>query len=187
VPKIVDLEAVFDAAVRLLAERGYDGVTVQAIASAADVNEVTLFRRFGTKAQLIAAAVRDRLARSPFAEPTASDDVRADLVTIARAYASTYRAYGGAVMTLLVEAPRHPELHDAVSGLMPNMRRSAEIIAGHQRAGRLRTGDPFAMTAQLLSPLIAAGLWQRAGAEGPMAPITPEQVVDGFLDGHAVR
>lgn len=186
-PKVIDLEGVFDAAVGLLAERGYEGVTVQAIAQAAGISEVTLFRRFGTKAALIAAALRDRLARSPFAEPTPTDDVRSDLIAIVQAYAQTQRAYGGAVTTLLVEAPRHPELRDAVSGLLPNMRRSADIVARHQTAGRLREGDSLGMTAQLLSPLITAGLWQRAGMPAPSPTLAAEALVDGFLDGHATR
>ena len=175
-PKIVNLTPVFDTTVRVLAERGYDGTTVQAIAAENDVSEVTLFRRFGTKARLIAAALADRLAHS--------GDLRADLISIARAYGATNQAHGGAVMTVLVEASRHPELRPAIGGLMPNLRHCADIIATHQNEGRLQEGDPMVLTAQLLSPFITASLWQRAGAPALQEPATVERIVDGFLAGY---
>ncbi|QPE03619.1 helix-turn-helix transcriptional regulator [Microbacterium schleiferi] len=183
-PKIVNLTPVFDTTVRVLAERGYDGTTVQAIAAENDVSEVTLFRRFGTKARLIAAALADRLAASAFSAPPHSGDLRADLISIARAYGATNQAHGGAVMTVLVEASRHPELRPAIGGLMPNLRHCADIIATHQNEGRLQEGDPMVLTAQLLSPFITASLWQRAGAPALQEPATVERIVDGFLAGY---
>src|SRR5277367_2846451 len=53
----------FDAALKVLAERGYAGATTRRIAEAAGVNEVTLFRRFGDKRQLILAAIHADIDR----------------------------------------------------------------------------------------------------------------------------
>jgi len=44
------------AAIDLMAEKGFNGVTTKEIAAAAGVNEVTLFRNFGTKQNLLEAA-----------------------------------------------------------------------------------------------------------------------------------
>ncbi len=44
---------IFDAAARLFAERGFDGVTTRAISDAADVAEGTLFRYAESKAELL--------------------------------------------------------------------------------------------------------------------------------------
>ncbi|AHG89551.1 regulatory protein TetR [Gemmatirosa kalamazoonensis] len=49
---------ILDAAARVYAEFGYRGATTRRIAVAAGVNEVTLFRTFGSKAALIDEAVR---------------------------------------------------------------------------------------------------------------------------------
>lgn len=52
--------AVLDAAARLFAEHGVDGVTMDAIAAAAGVGKGTVFRRFGDKAGLAVALLDDR-------------------------------------------------------------------------------------------------------------------------------
>jgi AcrR family transcriptional regulator len=53
---------ILDAAARVYAEYGYRGATTRRIAVAAGVNEVTLFRTFGSKAALIDEAVRSSAA-----------------------------------------------------------------------------------------------------------------------------
>ena len=51
-------EQLLQAAARLYAEAGYHGATTRRIASAAGVNEVTLFRHFGSKDALIREAIQ---------------------------------------------------------------------------------------------------------------------------------
>jgi len=51
-------EQLLQAAARLYAESGYHGATTRRIASAAGVNEVTLFRHFGSKDALIREAIQ---------------------------------------------------------------------------------------------------------------------------------
>ena len=60
-----------EAAAELIAERGYVGTTTSAIAEQAGVNEVTLFRRFGSKAGILralAAVAAASRGRFPAAE-----------------------------------------------------------------------------------------------------------------------
>jgi len=52
-------ERILEAALRIYREYGFRGTTTRRIAQEAGVNEVTLFRQFGSKAALIEAAVRD--------------------------------------------------------------------------------------------------------------------------------
>src|ERR1044071_8391805 len=62
-PLMLDNRArILDAAARVYAEFGYRGATTRRIAVAAGVNEVTLFRTFGSKAALIDEAVRSHAA-----------------------------------------------------------------------------------------------------------------------------
>ena len=56
-------ERILAAAAQIFAEQGYIRATTRAIAAAAGVNEVTLFRHFGSKKNLAQAAIY--LARAP--------------------------------------------------------------------------------------------------------------------------
>ncbi|GGD60837.1 TetR/AcrR family transcriptional regulator [Paenibacillus nasutitermitis] len=49
-------EKILLATINLMAEKGYDSTTTKEIALSAGVNEVTLFRHFGTKEKLLEAA-----------------------------------------------------------------------------------------------------------------------------------
>ncbi len=57
-------ERLLDAAARVYAETGYRGATTRRIAQEAGVNEITLFRHFGSKTTLIIEAVRQANLRS---------------------------------------------------------------------------------------------------------------------------
>ena len=184
-PKRIDVEGLFDAVVSVFAERGYAAATTQEIAARAGVNEVTLFRRYGTKAALVSAALTHKLSSSPFATLHASDDVSADLLAIATAYDETNRIWGGAVMTLIAEIPRHPELRVAVADLQPNLLNASSIIAAHQARGAIGPGNPFQLLGALLAPLLAAGMWARANSEPVLPGFAPAPVVDAFLYGHS--
>jgi AcrR family transcriptional regulator len=182
-PKRIDIDRLFEATVSVFSERGYDSTTTQEVARRAGVNEVTLFRRYGSKAGLIEAALTHCLSRSPFGQVARSDDVRADLAAIVDAYQKTYQAYGGAVFTLMAEVPRHPELRSVVSVLMPNLKKAARIIAQHQKQGRLRPGDPLRKLAFLIAPVMGAGLWARTGVKVDAFALDAATIVDAFLKG----
>jgi AcrR family transcriptional regulator len=56
--KLQTREAILEAASRLFAERGFDAVTVAAVARAADVSEMTVFNHFPTKEDLFFAKMQ---------------------------------------------------------------------------------------------------------------------------------
>lgn len=81
------------AALRLFAEHGYDRVTVEQIAAGVGVSSVTVFRHFGTKADIVFDPRRRALEqllslahRSPGFE-----DPRRDVMWVLREFASTPR------------------------------------------------------------------------------------------------
>jgi AcrR family transcriptional regulator len=61
-------EALLEAAIKVYAEAGMRGATTRRIAQAADVNEVTLFRHFRTKRDLLRAAL-EHFTLSGVAQP----------------------------------------------------------------------------------------------------------------------
>jgi TetR/AcrR family transcriptional repressor of mexJK operon len=79
------------AAIDLMAEKGYNGTTTKEIAARAGVNEVTLFRHFGSKQKLLEAAF-DRFhygeEMTKLFKERLSGDLHADLLLISRTYHS---------------------------------------------------------------------------------------------------
>lgn len=184
-PKLIDTDALYRATLDVFAERGYDALTTREVAGRAHINEVTIYRRFGTKAALVQEAINASLSTAPFADLAASDDLEADLATMIEAFQATTHAFGGAVIALLVEASRHPELRPAMAPLQANLERALAILATHQQHGQLARDNPSQQLLLLISPLVAAGLWSRAGSAPPIQPDT-SNIVTGFLDGHRI-
>ncbi|WP_306142899.1 TetR-like C-terminal domain-containing protein [Roseibium sp. MMSF_3412] len=75
-----------------VAAKGVDATTIAAIAKAAGTSKQAIYRRYRTKEQLVAAAVRDRIALIAAVAPLRSsvaDDLRRYLGHLAEAFQST--------------------------------------------------------------------------------------------------
>ncbi len=100
---------VLDAAAKVFAEHGFRGATTRRIADAAEVNEVTLFRLFGSKDALLGEAIRTRVYEREVAQlPDVPGDARAELVAWAGSeyeHLLTHRSSIRQGMSELVERP----------------------------------------------------------------------------------
>ena len=65
---MISRERILEAAGRVYAKHGFRGATTRLIASEADVNEVTLFRTFGSKSALLEAVLMQHHDARPKAE-----------------------------------------------------------------------------------------------------------------------
>jgi AcrR family transcriptional regulator len=86
--------AVFDATLAELADRGWDQVSVETIALRAGVHKTTVYRRWGSKEQLVAEALQaaaDRRIQLPD-----TGDVDRDLRALARAVLAVLTSRDGA-------------------------------------------------------------------------------------------
>lgn len=103
------------AAMKLFEERGYAATTTRAIAESAGVNEVTLFRRFGTKAGVLAAIGRVWEQTGP--PPTLDDttDVRGTLLRWAQAEVATAKRSGAFMLRMAFDARSVPEVAQALA------------------------------------------------------------------------
>ena len=185
-PKVIDESRVFEAAVDLFVTRGYEGTTTKDIAATAGVNEATLFRRYGSKAQLMEAAIDRQWQDVPLTSLEYTGDLERDLTAIVDAYAETNRLRGAIVPALLVELARNDELRGAFRHAAMNMGLAVEILARHQGEGRLRPEEPvFALTA-LIAPVMVNEMIRRAGVGLHPIRIDSKEQVRTFLGGHAV-
>jgi AcrR family transcriptional regulator len=126
-------EALLDAAVRVFAEAGVRGATTRRIAQEAGVNEVTLFRHFRSKDELMRAAVAhfaERVQDRPLPEHPA--DLRGELGDWCRAhYRELYkrRAFIRKAMSEYEEHPGH-----CLHGMQAAVRIAQDLAAYLRRA-----------------------------------------------------
>lgn len=184
-PKVIDESRVFEKAVALFVATGYEGTTTKEIAAAAGVNEATLFRRYGSKAKLIETAIDHQWRDVPLRAVNYSGNLENDLVAIVEAYVETSRLRGAIVPVLLVELARNQDLSGAFGLAMSNIRALAEIVARHQKGGRLRPEDPMTTVTTLLAPLMVDEMFRRTSV-GPLpARIDAAEHVRAFLNGRS--
>jgi AcrR family transcriptional regulator len=100
---------ILDAAARVFAEHGFRGATTRLIADAAEVNEVTLFRLFGSKDALLGEAIRTRVYERDILQlPEVPGDARTELTAWAAAeyqHLLTHRSSIRQGMSELVDRP----------------------------------------------------------------------------------
>lgn len=102
---------ILEAALRVYAEHGYRGATTRLIAQAADVNEVTLFRHFGSKEQLIHEAIHTLVpeSRGP-GLPEQPVSPGRELRAWARGHAEQLWKYRSFIRTGMGECEQHAEI-----------------------------------------------------------------------------
>jgi AcrR family transcriptional regulator len=93
--------ALRDAALELLAEIGYDRLTIDAVAARAHASKVTIYRRWSGKAELVVDALSCLKDSSPVPD---TGSLRGDLEAIAQGAASTDRQFDAHLMMGLITA-----------------------------------------------------------------------------------
>jgi AcrR family transcriptional regulator len=102
---------ILDAALRVFAETGYRGATTRRIAQVADVNEVTLFRHFGSKEELLHKALRRMGDETPPASlPTVPVNPERELTKWAKTHHAQLTRLGPLIRTCMGESDEHPEM-----------------------------------------------------------------------------
>ena len=130
-------QRILDAAARIYGEAGFRGATTRRIAAEAGVNEVTLFRIFGSKASLLAEAVQccaPPVETMPYL-PGEPQDPERELVAWATQHLARLHRNAPLIRTMLGELEEHPDMASTVS-IAP--RQSHKLLRDY--LGRLRRG-----------------------------------------------
>jgi AcrR family transcriptional regulator len=102
-------DQLLEAAARLYAEAGYRGATTRRIAMQAGVNEITLFRHFGSKDALIREAIaRAGSSIEAQALPDPPRDPSRELKDWAKAHIAALRKRRSLIRTCMGEIEEHP-------------------------------------------------------------------------------
>ncbi|MEO8228007.1 MAG: helix-turn-helix domain-containing protein [Gemmatimonadota bacterium] len=102
---------ILQAAARIYAETGFRGATTRRIATEAGVNEVTLFRHFGSKSALIGEAIGLAGQQTlPTELPAAPADPESELLAWAGHHIDGMREKRSLIRTCMGESAEHPEM-----------------------------------------------------------------------------
>ena len=104
---------ILEAAARVYSQHGFRGATTRLIAQEADVNEVTLFRTFGSKEALIEEALRTCAEHADFARlPAEPEDPEREL----SAWFAAHRAHVHQGRPLIIACMAEMETRPEVAG-----------------------------------------------------------------------
>jgi AcrR family transcriptional regulator len=151
-------DQLLDAAARVFAEHGFRGATTRRIAEEADVNEVTLFRLFGSKDALLGEAIRTRVyEREVPTLPDEPGDARAELVAWANAEYQHLVTHRSSIRQGMSEMADRPELHKCMGqGPHGAYKKLQQYLARLQDTGRAsKDVVPAHAAAMLLGSLFA--------------------------------
>ena len=179
--------AILQATIELLAEDGFGGLSIEAVAARAGVGKTTVYRRWPSKIPLVVDALMHLKMPASMVFP----DEMTTRDALIRALSEVIRAHGreptGRILAGLVDAmSRDAELAEAVRTQLVSNRRTtvfALIERGISR-GEIRSD----VDAEVLADLLAGPIVMRTLLTGrPVTPRLARQIVALVLDGVALE
>ncbi|MEU8250864.1 TetR/AcrR family transcriptional regulator [Nonomuraea sp. NPDC048916] len=172
-------QEIFDATLWLVAEKGYDGLTVEGVAERSGVNKTTIYRWWPSKAALLGAALVE--ADVLGFEPPDTGSLRGDLIALVEEIRRllTEPPARDIAVAALGAAARHPEL-DTRRFFTDRFVRERQIFERAVRRGEL----PESVDPMLVVDLLAGAVWVRAVFRGlPLPDGFAAEAVSAVLDG----
>jgi|SRR5687767_158100 len=165
-------QEILAAAAGVFAQYGFLGATTRRIAEAAGVNEVTLFRYFGSKETLLLEAMQHNTLSSGITElPAIPVDPVQELTVWSEAFISHLRLRSSIIRKTMSEIEEHPEIGSCASHVPK--RASADLCAyldALKREGF--TSEEF--DSKTASAMLMGAIFGDAMGRGMMGDIYPE-------------
>ena len=164
-------QKIMAAAMHVLAERGYQGMTLQAISTEAHVNKAGVWYYFGGKQQLVQALLEDILIRQSSifgAMPPASATLaqRVDLIVGSASQVGERVGRFAAFYELLPQASRDADLHEHLMGIYQAWYDwTAEVLS--PPIGRSATSDPPSATLAQFASILLDGIFLQMVVAAP--------------------
>jgi AcrR family transcriptional regulator len=190
---VVKDEEILDAALKVIVREGYDGATTKLIADEANINEVTLFRKFHSKEKILQAVItrqKDSAIQalaSTFARYNHDDNNRnapGIEITLGELTGRLTEFMKGRIdlMILLIsEGRQKPFVAKTISSIPKDMISQLEKLFGKQiRLRRFRNIDPQVAALIFLGFLFYYSLMKELF--GDKVVKDSKRILDGFVD-----
>ena len=176
-------DALLEVTARLFAEHGWRGTTTRRIAEGAGVNEVTVFRHFGSKAALLAEAIHRQAVEADHDArlPERPADLRSELIAWATIHHQGIRAKRSLIRTCLAEFEEHPEIAPVAAGpAMESMAGLVRYLEAAREGGLLgRDGSLEAAAVMLMNALFMDAITRDVL---PGCPVSDRDAIGLFVD-----
>lgn len=184
-------QRILSEAGKLFAKMGYARSTTRALAAAAGVTEVTLFRYFESKEKLFEAVVQQfggPVVASMIEAQLSGEDYRADLMRVCALFMKIIQQRDEIIRLALCEVSHFPELR-ATMAQNPSI--LMDVIARYLQQQierkRIRPIHPYAAAQILFGTIFSFGVLTNELIDPAEAKATAEQVVETvvniFVDG----
>jgi AcrR family transcriptional regulator len=173
-------EAILRATLELLAEVGYDQLTIDGVAARAHCSKATIYRRWQGKPELVIAAVRRHSAPPPQPAP-GTGSLREDLLAALEAMRSSLAGQDTALLLGLMTAMRHDrELAAVVREQVVDNKREVfgAAVARAVARGELPAGADHTLLAEISSAML---LSRQLVTGQPLDAAFAQELVDDVL------
>lgn len=172
---------ILDAAVALLAEEGFAGVSVDTVATRAGVSKATIYRRWSTKEALLLEAA-SCLSGAPDALPD-TGSLRDDLLALYQGFlpALIDGVPGQMLPQLVAEGTRNPDIRALLADFADSLRaRWRTVVERAEARGELRPD----LDHEVVIDCLTGPLFTRLLVTGrPLTAALADEVVDTVLAG----
>lgn len=178
-------ERITKAALSIFSTKGYASATTREIATEAGVNEVTLFRHFGSKDNLLTAVIEQYSVLPVIAETLKSaltGNYPDDLRIIVNHILQVWDERKELIMIMMLEAQHHPEEISLITQV-PRLLRDylANYLESLARKGTVKKINFLAAAQSLISGLFTYFLTAHLfGAQ--FHPYTREEYIESFIE-----
>ena len=175
--------AILQATLELLLDVGYRGLTMEQVRARAGVGKATLYRRYGSKQELVTAVVRHLGQHIPVPD---TGNVRDDILAVASSVLAAAARVGAATFMprMLAESAGDPEMHAIFYENLVAPRRAvmAEVLRRGIERGELRAGLDVELAIDMLT---GPWVYRLLIAGGEMPHIDPAALLDLIFEGIA--
>lgn len=187
-PKIVKDEEIFRAVIQIISRCGYANATTKHIAEEANISEVTIFRKFGSKQNLVKKAISSLIDQSKLTNASQyTGDINKDFLRVLNAYQDTAAIHGDFVFALFQEMASHPELVDAIDEPLNIFLDIGKLINRYQGEGILRKENSMHTVAVLLGPIMYTTMMRKALPIKNVPPLNLSDYLGYFLAGRETK
>jgi AcrR family transcriptional regulator len=176
-------ERILEAAAAVFAEVGFRGATTRRIATEAEVNEVTLFRHFGSKERLLGEAIHAANSKPPGSPlPDRPTKPRSELVAWAREQMVRLRVNRSLIRTCMAEVAERPGMVARPGGQTTMAATQLRTYLVQLKAHGFTTVrfDPATAAPMLLGALFADAMGRDVMPD--MYPNDPDAAIRTYVD-----